>query len=87
MFSWGAAGPMPRSTPIVESRGSVDDVVNRLGVARDTIYRWIEARGLPGHRIGKLWKFKVSEVDAWVEAGDTADGERGRSKPAKRQCT
>jgi excisionase family DNA binding protein len=78
---------MPRSTPIVESRGSVDDVVNHLGVARDTIYRWIEARGLPGHRIGKLWKFKVSEVDAWVEAGDTADGERGRSKPAKRQCT
>lgn len=24
---------------------------------------------MPAHKIGRLWKFKVSQVDAWVEAG------------------
>ena len=58
---------------------SVDDVSKHLGIARDTIYRWIEARALPAHRIGRLWKFKLSEVDAWVRQGgaarDTKPGE------------
>jgi excisionase family DNA binding protein len=48
---------------------SVDAVAKHLGVARDTIYRWIEQKGLPANRIGRLWKFKFSEVDAWVRAG------------------
>jgi excisionase family DNA binding protein len=48
---------------------SVDDVANHLGVAKDSVYRWIEKRGLPAHKIGRLWKFKLSEVDEWVRAG------------------
>jgi len=48
---------------------SVDDVAKHLGVAKDSIYRWIEGRSLPAHRIGRLWKFKISEVDEWVRAG------------------
>jgi excisionase family DNA binding protein len=53
---------------------SVDEVVRHLGVAKDTIYRWIEAKGLPAHRLGRLWKFKLSEIDDWVRAGG-ADGD------------
>jgi len=48
---------------------SVDDIARHLGVAKDSIYRWIDRRGLPAHRIGRLWKFKISEVDEWVRAG------------------
>jgi excisionase family DNA binding protein len=48
---------------------SVEAVAEHLGVARDSIYRWIESRALPAHRIGRLWKFKLSEVDGWVRAG------------------
>jgi excisionase family DNA binding protein len=62
----------------------VDDIARHLGVARDTIYRWIEAPGLPAHRVGKLWKFKVSEIDAWVKTDRASDGEGSRRrKPAK----
>ena len=57
---------------------SVDDIARHLGVAKDSIYRWIDRRGLPAHRIGRLWKFKVSEVDEWVRTGG-ADSERDRS--------
>ncbi|MCA3175719.1 MAG: excisionase family DNA-binding protein, partial [Burkholderiales bacterium] len=39
------------------------------GVTRDSIYRWIDRKHLRAHRVGRLWKFKVSEVDDWVRAG------------------
>jgi excisionase family DNA binding protein len=58
---------------------SVEDVAKHLGVARDSVYRWIESRGLPAHKVGRIWKFKLSQVDAWVEAGGAKadDAERG----------
>jgi len=43
--------------------------VKHLGVARDSVYRWIERKGLPAHKVGRIWKFQLSEVDAWVRAG------------------
>jgi excisionase family DNA binding protein len=48
---------------------SVDQIAAHLGVTRDSIYRWIERKSLPAHRVGRLWKFKVSEVDEWVREG------------------
>jgi excisionase family DNA binding protein len=48
---------------------SLEEVARHLGVAKDSIYRWIDGRGLPAHKIGRLWKFKLSEVDGWVLAG------------------
>lgn len=48
---------------------SLDEVARHLGISRDTVYRWIENRGMPAHKVGRLWKFQVSEVDLWVRAG------------------
>lgn len=53
----------------VEPWASVEEVTVHLGIVRDTVYRWIETKGMPAHRIGRLWKFKLSEVDAWVRSG------------------
>ena len=61
---------------------SVDEIAKHLGVAKDSIYRWIDRRGLPAHRIGRLWKFKVSMVDDWVRASGANSGEP--NKDAKR---
>lgn len=52
---------------------SVEDVAKHLGIARDTVYRWIESKALPAHKIGRLWKFKLSESDEWVRSGSTTD--------------
>ena len=54
---------------------SVDQIAKHLGVTRDSIYRWIDRKGLPAHRVGRLWKFQVSEGDDWVRAGG-ADEEK-----------
>lgn len=48
---------------------SVDQIAEHLGVTHDSIYRWIDRKRLPAHRVGRLWKFKVTEVDDWVRAG------------------
>ncbi|MFP2956475.1 helix-turn-helix domain-containing protein [Myxococcus sp. 1LA] len=66
-----------------EPWASVEDVAKHLGVAKDSVYRWIEARKLPAHRIGRLWKFKLSEVDEWVRAGGAQD-EDGGGQQSKR---
>ena len=45
---------------------SVEEVARHLGVAKDTVYRWIETKSLPAHRVGRLWKLQLDEVDEWV---------------------
>jgi excisionase family DNA binding protein len=37
-----------------EPRDSVGKVANHPGVAKDSAYRWIETKGLPAHRVGRL---------------------------------
>ncbi|MEO6422457.1 MAG: helix-turn-helix domain-containing protein, partial [Candidatus Nitrotoga sp.] len=50
------------------------DVARHLGVVKDTVYRWRERKGLPAHKIGRLWKFQLSEVDEWVRTGGADEG-------------
>jgi excisionase family DNA binding protein len=70
-------GSMPLSINnlnlITEPWVSVEDVAKHLGIAKDSVYRWIEQKGLPAHKIRRLWKFKLSEVDEWVQTGGVAD--------------
>jgi excisionase family DNA binding protein len=58
---------------------SVEDVARHLGVSHDTVYRWIEGKGLPAHKVGRLWKFKLADVDEWVRSGGASD-ETGRTE-------
>ncbi len=60
--------------PEQEPWTSVEDVANHLGIAKDTVYRWISGKGLPAHKIGRLWKFKLTEVDEWVRLGRASEG-------------
>jgi excisionase family DNA binding protein len=55
---------------------SVEDIAAHLGVNRDTIYKWTERKKMPGHKVGRLWKFLASEVDDWVKQGRAGDRRR-----------
>ena len=57
---------------------SVEEIAEYLGINRDTVYKWIERKKMPAHKVGRLWKFKKSQIDGWVEAGKAGpDAEPG----------
>jgi len=62
---------------------SVDGVAKHLGVAKDSVYRWIENRGLPARKVGRLWKFKLSEIDEWVRSESPSEDRREEIADAK----
>jgi excisionase family DNA binding protein len=52
---------------------SVEEIADYLGVKRDTVYKWIERKKMPAHKVGSLWKFKKEEIDNWIRAGKAAE--------------
>ena len=48
---------------------SLQEIARHLGASDDTIHRWIRLNGMPAHKVGKLWKFKLAQVDKWIESG------------------
>lgn len=69
----------------IEPWFSVEEIAGHLGVSKETIYRWLEKGQIPAHRLGKLWKFKPSEVDEWITDG--GGKESTSSTEAKRNQT
>jgi excisionase family DNA binding protein len=59
---------------------SVDEIGDYLGIKRDTVYKWISEKGMPAHKIGRLWKFKKDEVDTWVRDGKASDSKEGEDQ-------
>lgn len=68
-------------TKMEDRRLSVDKIVDYLGIKRDTVNNWISEKGMPAHKIGRLWKFQKDEVDEWLRKGgaDSSD-ESGKGK-------
>jgi len=52
---------------------SVEEIARHLALSKETIYRWLENGSIPSHRVGKLWRFKATEVDNWITKGGAED--------------
>lgn len=60
-------------TQISDNWIGLEDAAQYLGVRPITVRDWIKKeKGIPAHKIGKLWKFKLSELDEWVKSGKSA---------------
>ena len=57
----------------IEKWVTLKEIQAHLGVGRETILQWIAKRNMPAYKMGRLWKFKISEVDACVQSGQAAD--------------
>lgn len=55
---------------------SLEEVSQHLGVSKDTIRQWIKKKTIPFHKIGRQYKFRLSEVDEWVESGQSANADK-----------
>lgn len=45
---------------------SVVEISEYLGITKDSVYKWVKEKGMPAHRLGKLWilTLKTRENDA-----------------------
>jgi len=51
---------------------SVEEIAQHLGIKKDTVYKWVRNRNMPAHKVGRLVKFQVKEVDQWIREGKAA---------------
>ena len=59
----------------------IADVAAHLSVGKDSIYRWVDSKDFPAHRVGRLLRFRLSEVDEWVKAGGGDGGPKAKRTP------
>lgn len=60
----------------VERWISLEEIAKHVGCSKDTIRAWIKKGTIPYHKVGRMYKFKISEVDAWIESGQSADADK-----------
>ena len=56
---------------------SVEQVAQHLNVKPDTVYKWLERKAMPAHKVGRLWRFRISEINAWVKSDSASEGKKG----------
>ena len=44
----------------------IAEVAAHLQVTKESIYRWVDSKGFSARRVGRLHRFRLSEVDDWV---------------------
>ena len=54
---------------VLERWVNLEEVANYLSVSKDTIRAWIKQGKIPFYLAGKMYKFKISEIDDYVRNG------------------
>lgn len=59
---------------VIDNYINIDEAAAYLGIKPVTLRNWIKnKKDIPAHRVGKLWKFKRSELDEWISSGRSAE--------------
>ncbi len=64
---------------------SMEEICAHLNASRDTVKKMIRTQNMPAYKFDRKWKFKISEVDAWMHnknkiifTNGGADGQDGK---------
>jgi excisionase family DNA binding protein len=69
-----------RNLPTDEVFLTTDEVLEYLQVNLRTVYRLIKAGKIPAVRVGRQWRFRKRDIDAWLDSQRTQGG--GATSPA-----
>ena len=53
----------------METYLTIEELANYLKLAQQTIRRWVLNREIPYHKIKKVIRFRVSEIEKWIDDG------------------
>lgn len=56
-----------------EKWSTIDEIAEHIKVHKDTIRVWIKENKIPAHKIGRQWRFKISEIEDWIKSGKSAN--------------
>ena len=53
---------------------NLEEAAVYLGIKPATLRSWIKDPDIevPAHKVGRMWKFKRSEIDEWINSGKSA---------------
>jgi excisionase family DNA binding protein len=52
---------------------NIEDIADYLSITQDTARTWVREGKLPAYKVGKRYKFKLSEIDDWVRSGKMSE--------------
>lgn len=59
---------------MIESKWlTLPETCEYLKVSRETILGWVSKRIMPAHKVGRLWRFDIAEIDEWIRSGGAAE--------------
>lgn len=58
---------------------TTEEVLDYLQVNLRTVYRLIKAGKIPAVRVGRQWRFRKRDIDAWLESSRPANGGVGNA--------
>jgi excisionase family DNA binding protein len=64
-----------------ESFLTTEEVLEYLQVNLRTVYRLIKAGKIPAVRVGRQWRFRKRDIDAWLETQRPRGGQRAAGTP------
>lgn len=62
----------PENDKNAEKYVNLEDVAEHLKVSKDAIRNWIKKEAIPHYRVGKQYKYLLSEINEWVKSGKSA---------------
>jgi len=71
---------------IDESFLTTEEVLEYLQVNLRTVYRLIKAGKIPAVRVGRQWRFRKRDIDAWLESQRPRGGSRAAPAAPTRQA-
>jgi len=57
------------------------EVSEYLRVSRVTIYRLIKRKDLPAFYVGRSWRFKIEDLQHWIETGSPQEERKATRRP------
>ena len=75
---------MTPKPPTPEAFLTTEEVLEYLQVNLRTVYRLIKTKSIPAVRVGRQWRFKRQDIDAWL-AGRAAAGHTPAAQNARRR--